>query len=213
MRILATTLALLSMAALCGCPVDGSTNGGGDLECDSGLNTRVGCPTDPNVHTLTAVEALQGMKDAFEVQFPGVVWMGGIAGIYIDRGGKAMDKGVSTTVGGYTMETASGWTGNFCVDQPSAVADDSLNFDTSNGSCTAVRSCVAINCNAVPAFTFPTIDTPAAIQAAFPDDGADSLYYVQLALLADEYWTITRTVPATTPAVTRRVHVTTGAVQ
>lgn len=207
-------IALLTLGTsllLCGCPTE-SGGGGGDLACDAGLNKRVTCPTDPNVHGLTAVQTLQAMKDSFEVQFPGVVWIGGIAGVAIGRDGRNLDKGYTTSYGGFTMETASGWTGNFCVDQPALAADDSLNYDTSDGNCTAVRSCLAVNCNAVTVRPFPTVDTPAAIEAAFPNDPAGTYYSVMLVLDLGNYWTITRAEVNGATSETKKVDCTTGAV-
>lgn len=211
MRVLTVVLSVLALGAFAGCPTEGGSGGGGDLACDAGMSTRKTCPTDPNVHELTAVEALQELKDSFEAQFPEAVWMGGIAGLYIGRDGRSRDEGVKITYGGFTIENASGWTGNFCVDQPEAQADDQLNFDTSNGDCTALRNCLVVNCNAVTPRAFPAIDTPAAIQAAFPGDPSDALYQVQLVLDLGNHWTITRYVEGG-GGESRKVDATTGAV-
>ncbi len=229
MRILNATLALAATIALCGCPTDGTSGTdvgdlpgtdnpgidnpsvGGSLPCADYTNTRLACPTSPDVHTLTAVQTLQKMKAMFEAGFPGTVWMGGIAGISIDRNGKAVDKGPTISGTGFSFESPSGWTGNFCVDQ--GAVDDSLNYDTSDGACTAIRSCQSVNCNAVPTtYVFPTIDSPAAVLAAFPSDPADAWYNISLVLGNGTFWTVTRLAINGQTVATVKIDSDTGAV-
>jgi len=213
MRILNTTLALAATLALCGCPIGGSSTstGGGDLACSIDANpVRATCTTSPNVHTLTALETLNEMKASFEAQFTTVTWMGGITGLYIGRDGKSLDKGPVITVGGYSMENGSGWTGNFCNEQ--GAVDDSLNYDTTDGKCTALRTCLAVNCNAVTPHAFPAIDSPAAVEAAFPTDATGNWYSVTLVMDIGAYWTVSRLAINGATADTKKVDVTTGAV-
>jgi hypothetical protein len=193
MRTLMTTVALTATLALCGCPTDSATGGGGgDLECADYTNTRVTCTANPDVRLLTALQTLEAMKASFETQFATVTWMGGIAGIAIDRDGKIMDKGPMVGTAPLVMEMGSGWTGNFCTEQ--GAVDDALNYDTTDGKCTAVRSCLAVNCDAAvaSAYAFPAVDSPAAIQAAFPGDPAGTLYNVSLVLGNGSFWTVSR---------------------
>jgi len=202
---------LVLLLSLAGCPLGGSGGGGDDLVCDDGMGNRLDCPADPDVHRLTGVQALQAMQASFQDPFPGAVWMGGIAGVYIGRDGKSKDQGPVINAGGFQLENASGWTGNFCVDQPTQEADDQLNFDTSNGKCTALRTCLAVNCNAVTPAAFPAVDTPAAIEAAFPGDPADTFYSVQLVTALGNYWQITRAAIGNQVAESRKVDTQTGA--
>jgi hypothetical protein len=211
MRILMTIVALSATLALSGCPTDSTTGGGGgDLACAVDTTTRVTCTANPDVRLLTALQTLQAMKASFETQFATVTWMGGIAGTAIDRDGKIMDKGPMIGTAPFVMEMGSGWTGNFCTGQ--GATDNTLNYDTTDGKCTALRDCGPGACETTPLYVFPVVDSPAAIQAAFPGDPAGTLYNLMLVLGNGAVWTVTRLAITGLTAETKSVDANTGAV-
>lgn len=202
-RAMLIAAALAATTAWAGCPASDST--GGNLECST-TNTRSECPGNSSMHRMTAIQTLKAVDESFKGQFPNAVWMGGIAGINIDRDGKVMDKGPLIDILGTQMENATGWTGNYCSDA-AATLGDQLNFDTTKGNCTGLRTCQAYNCTAVQKYDFPKVDSDAAVKTAFPNDPAGTLYSILLVMQNGAYWSISRE-----GAAAVKIDVNTGAI-
>lgn len=157
----------------------------GGLACNV-TNKGLPCLGSPNVHNLTGLQAYQAAMSSFQIQFNPVVWLGGMQGTGITRDGKTTDGGYSVTLpGGTTLPMTSGWIFSLCTMQgpasdTSKYDDDALSFETTSGTCTAMRQCASVNCNTVRVEPFPTLDSAAAIAAAFPDDPTDTLYLATL---------------------------------
>jgi hypothetical protein len=204
-----TALCLPMAAMLCaGC---GLLDPSDEITCDRGLNTRHECPGSPATSRATALQTLEAVEGSLRAQFPNAVWLGGIAGLGIDREGRGMDQGPMVDLGGITMEDPTGWTGNFCNDD-GPVPQDQLNFDTTKGQCTVLRNCEVYDCSAAPRYARPAVDSPAAIQAAFPDDPPGTLYGLELVLAVGNYWTVTRTPADGSQPVSVKIDAASGAV-
>jgi hypothetical protein len=157
----------LGLAALApaGCGIGGS----GSLSCPS--NGKVPVEIRSEISAKAALET--GRAVATETFGAPAKWLGGMAGVSIDRDGTPKEGALVT-----------GWAFTFCngLDQ----IGFSVGPPQSSGECVSN----AVDCSKVtepPAFE---IDSKRLLEIAFPNDGADATYSMQLTLLTSPTWTI-----------------------
>lgn len=131
------------------------------------------CAPHPLVGSVSALEVIDLLDETASAAL-GVerVWIGAITGVGIDRDGRNGETGLS------------GWSTSWVAGDP---ADpDMLVFDTTAGICRVQNRCGCVSGGTCPGFEAssiqgvqaPSVDSAAAILAAFPDDPADARYDV-----------------------------------
>lgn len=187
--ILSGAIALTACGGGSGSGAGGGGSGGGSTTASTGTGSsgpiacaspsdpmpRKPCPDHGTIPLDTALPTLAlGQEIAQASLGASAKWTTGILGLGITREGKIAASGLS------------GWVFGFCSGM------DQFSLDTTNGHCGAERDCGVLDCDAVPAHAFPTIDSSAAISTAFPAEGADATYKIDINYLAGQtYWSVT----------------------
>lgn len=144
------------------------------------------CSPHPLVSSATALEAMEKLEEVASAAL-GVdrVWAGSLIGVGIGRDGRNLDSGLS----GWSTAWVAG----------TAADPDMLVLDTTAGVCRVQNRCTCVTNGTCPGFEpadvdgaqIPTVDSGAAITAAFPDDTAAAAY--DLSYDGETgLWTVTR---------------------
>lgn len=181
------SIVLPIVALVAGCGILPSTSGGSCKPTCNGDKT--GCPMLGT--SLSALEALHAAQPLAQKIFDAAPrWVGAFKGIKITRQGTpSADPEVIEVLGQKTNLYVSGWVFKYCAGMNDVV------FGAGPQTSTAQLGCDDFNCEALAPVAEPTVDSAAAIAAAFPGDPADALYELELPLTTNNdprIWSVTK---------------------
>ncbi|MGC4119545.1 MAG: hypothetical protein QM765_34240 [Myxococcales bacterium] len=179
-------------------PDAGSTGGTSVIPCEPYPDTdTVKCPGVSAPASLTVLEALRLFETSAKSEFPEAYWQGGATIIHVKRDGKLSATSSVSSVA-------------FCANNAPTKSDGMRYFVLSGNDCRVERMCGTGTCSGKT--TIPTIDSPQAILAAFPNDPDDAEYSFGYMGFMGNYWSIGHQVPGQPAGNAVKVDAATGAV-